>query len=106
LALPFFSVKWVGLFAIALVGIYTVEDLWDKLGDLQMPKQTYIKHWITRIVCLIFVPMMVYLTSFALHFALLYKSGDGDAQMSSLFQANLQGSSLGQNPLGKEDGVM
>lgn len=97
-----FSVKWVGLFAIALVGIYTVEDLWDKLGDLQMPKQTYIKHWVSRIVCLIVVPMVVYLISFALHFALLYKSGDGDAQMSSLFQANLQGSSLGQNPLGKK----
>ena len=32
------SVKWVGLFAMALVGAYTVEDLWNKFGDLQMPK--------------------------------------------------------------------
>ncbi|KAI8092816.1 Dolichyl-phosphate-mannose-protein mannosyltransferase-domain-containing protein [Halteromyces radiatus] len=93
------SVKWVGLFAVALVGIYTVEDLWDKLGDLQMPKVTYAKHWLARILCLIILPLTVYLFSFALHFALLYKSGDGDAQMSSLFQANLEGSSLGQNPL-------
>ena len=31
------SVKWVGLFAMALVGIYTIEDLWDKFGDLKMP---------------------------------------------------------------------
>ncbi|CAO3686869.1 unnamed protein product [Umbelopsis ramanniana] len=36
------SVKWVGLFAVALVGVYTVEDLWEMLGDLQMPKLTYI----------------------------------------------------------------
>jgi dolichyl-phosphate-mannose--protein O-mannosyl transferase len=29
------SVKWVGLFAIALVGIHTIEDLWELLGDLK-----------------------------------------------------------------------
>lgn len=32
------SVKWVGLFVTSLVGIYTVEDLWNKFGDLKMPK--------------------------------------------------------------------
>ena len=31
------SVKWVGLFCTALVGIYTAEDLWNKFGDLDMP---------------------------------------------------------------------
>lgn len=31
------SVKWVGLFVTCLVGIYTAEDLWNKLGDLKMP---------------------------------------------------------------------
>lgn len=32
------SVKWVGLFAIALVGLNTLQDLWDMFGDLKMPK--------------------------------------------------------------------
>lgn len=31
------SVKWVGFFATALVGLYTIEDLWSKFGDLKMP---------------------------------------------------------------------
>ena len=31
------SVKMVGLFVTALVGLYTIEDLWDKFGDLKMP---------------------------------------------------------------------
>lgn len=31
------SVKMVGLFVTALVGLYTIEDLWQKFGDLKMP---------------------------------------------------------------------
>jgi dolichyl-phosphate-mannose--protein O-mannosyl transferase len=27
----------VGMFVTALVGLYTVEDLWEKFGDLKMP---------------------------------------------------------------------
>jgi dolichyl-phosphate-mannose-protein mannosyltransferase len=30
------SVKWVGMFVTALVGLYTIEDLWEKFGDLRM----------------------------------------------------------------------
>jgi len=32
------SVKWVGFFCTALVGLYTAEDLWNKFGDHKMPK--------------------------------------------------------------------
>ncbi|KAJ1344456.1 hypothetical protein BSLG_001016 [Batrachochytrium salamandrivorans] len=31
------SIKWVGLFSIALVGIHTLDDLWEMLGDLKLP---------------------------------------------------------------------
>jgi dolichyl-phosphate-mannose-protein mannosyltransferase len=54
-------------------------------------------HLITRIVGLIIIPFLIYLLSFALHFAILDKSGPGDAQMSSLFQANLKGTEVGKN---------
>ncbi|KAL1917211.1 uncharacterized protein VTP21DRAFT_4867 [Calcarisporiella thermophila] len=93
------SVKWVGLFAVALVGLYTVLDLWNKLGDLQMPVSTYIKHWMARIVCLILVPIAIYLACFAIHFAILTRSGPGDAQMTSLFQAGLIGNDLDKSPV-------
>lgn len=31
------SVKFVGLFAVLLVGIMTISDLWEVLGDLTKP---------------------------------------------------------------------
>ncbi|ELU40091.1 protein O-mannosyl transferase [Rhizoctonia solani AG-1 IA] len=38
------SVKWVGFFATALVGAYTIEDLWDKFGDLKMSMLDRLAH--------------------------------------------------------------
>ncbi|KAI9336817.1 Dolichyl-phosphate-mannose-protein mannosyltransferase-domain-containing protein [Obelidium mucronatum] len=93
------SVKWVGLFVIALVGINTLEDLWDMLGDIKMPVRRYLYHWVIRIAFLIVLPMSVYVLSFWAHFAILNRSGEGDAQMSSLFQANLEGNNFHENPI-------
>lgn len=36
------SVKWVGMFGTALVGLYTIEELWTKFGDLRMSKVRYL----------------------------------------------------------------
>ncbi|KAJ9641851.1 Protein O-mannosyltransferase 2 [Coniosporium tulheliwenetii] len=91
------SVKWVGLFCTALVGLYTAEDLWNKFGDLKMPKVELAQHVGFRVFSLIIIPLMVYMFSFYLHFLILENSGPGDAQMSSLFQANLRGTEVGKD---------
>ena len=52
-------------------------------------------------MCLIVIPILVFVASFKIHFIILNESGPGDAQMSSLFQATLQGNDFGNNPLGK-----
>ncbi|KAK9761301.1 Protein O-mannosyltransferase 2, partial [Basidiobolus ranarum] len=93
------SVKWVGFFATALVGMYTIEDLWDKFGDYRMPKMTYLKHWAARIICLIVLPVLIYMLCFVIHFGILNHSGSGDATMSSIFQAGLIGNTLNEAPL-------
>ena len=91
------SVKWVGMFGTALVGLYTIEDLWNKFGDLRMSKVELGAHLGFRMVGLIVIPLMVYLFSFWMHFLILENSGPGDAQMSSLFQANLRGTEVGKD---------
>ncbi|KAL2149578.1 hypothetical protein VTH82DRAFT_8229 [Thermothelomyces myriococcoides] len=91
------SVKLVGLFVTALVGLYTIEDLWNKFGDTKMPLTELAAHFAARVVGLIILPFLVYLLSFAIHFAVLVNSGPGDAQMSSLFQANLRGTNVGRD---------
>lgn len=93
------SVKMIGLFVTALVGVYTIEDLWEKFGDLKMPVREQAKHWAARIGCLIVLPVLVFMASFKMHFLVLNRSGTGDAQMSSLFQANLIGNDFASNPL-------
>ncbi|CDR44682.1 CYFA0S15e01420g1_1 [Cyberlindnera fabianii] len=92
------SVKMVGLFVTSLVGIYTVVDLWTMMRDDAVPFNKYIGHWAARILALIVIPFSVFLLSFKVHFELLSGSGPGDANMSSLFQANLRGSSVGGGP--------
>lgn len=91
------SVKLVGLFVTALVGLYTAEDLWNKFGNIRMPYAELGAHLAARVVGLIILPFLIYMLSFAIHFAVLTDSGPGDAQMSSLFQANLRGTEVGQN---------
>jgi dolichyl-phosphate-mannose-protein mannosyltransferase len=91
------SVKWVGLFCTAMVGLYTAEDLWNKFGNIKMPKVELAAHVATRVLGLIVLPLMVYMFSFYIHFLVLENSGPGDAQMSSLFQANLRGTEVGKD---------
>ncbi|KAF9570639.1 Protein O-mannosyltransferase 2 [Mortierella alpina] len=100
------SMKWVGLFATALVGLYTIEELWNLFGDLSIPKvsgarsmSSYLGHWVARIVFLIGLPVAIYASVFALHFRILTNSGPGDSNMSSLFQAGLNGNDLKQSPI-------
>ncbi|KAJ2998527.1 Protein O-mannosyltransferase 2 [Globomyces sp. JEL0801] len=88
-----------GLFLIALVGLHTVEDLWEIYGDKKLSLRDQLIHLGSRVICLICVPILVYMLSFALHFAILNNSGPGDAQMSSLFQAGLNGNDFSSNPL-------
>ncbi|XP_077999792.1 LOW QUALITY PROTEIN: protein O-mannosyl-transferase 2-like [Glandiceps talaboti] len=91
-----FSVKWVGLFVILWAGFKTVSNLWNLLGDLSLTKTQLFQHFSARVLCLIVIPSIVYMTWFLVHFKVLAYSGPGDGFFSSAFQSKLVGNSLYQ----------
>ncbi|GFQ91933.1 protein O-mannosyl-transferase 2 [Trichonephila clavata] len=88
------SVKFVGLFVVILVGLHTLNDLWNILGNLDISMFQVVKHFAARALCLIILPAALYITFFYIHLKTLYKSGSGDGFFSSAFQSQLQGNSL------------
>lgn len=61
----------------------------------------FLKHFYARAFCLIFVPVVIYLFWFYVHFAILIESGPGDAFMTTRFQDTLQNSPLKLSALGE-----
>ena len=88
------SCKWVGLFTIASVGLAVIVQLWMRLGDVRVPVQTVVKHFCARAVCLIGLPIVVYLTCFAVHLGVLQRHGTGDTFMSWAFRRTLRGNGI------------
>ncbi|EHB04791.1 Protein O-mannosyl-transferase 2 [Heterocephalus glaber] len=88
------GVKFVGLFIILQVGLNTIADLWHLFGDLSLSLVTVGKHLMARVLCLIILPLVLYMAIFAVHIMVLNKSGPGDGFFSSAFQARLSGNNL------------
>ncbi|KAJ1728869.1 Protein O-mannosyltransferase 2, partial [Coemansia biformis] len=91
------SCKWVGFLAVALVGLYTIEELF-KMFTERTPGMVVVRHIAARVLCLIVVPLAIYAMCFKIHFAVLNRSGPGDAKMPPAFQARLRGSALSHQP--------
>jgi len=88
------SVKFVGLFVVLLVGLMTIEQLWLILGDVSRPLSYTFQHFAARALCLIMLPVVLYVAVFYTHLQVLYKTGNGDGHFSSLFQSALEGNFL------------
>lgn len=88
------SVKFVGLFVVLLVGLHTLNDLWNELGDLAKPVSATVRQLVARAVTLIVLPIGLYLCFFYIHLSVLNRSGNGDGFYSSAFQSQLIGNSL------------
>ncbi|ORY50482.1 PMT-domain-containing protein [Rhizoclosmatium globosum] len=89
------SVKWVGLFLIATIGLQTIQNLWTILGDSKrVSPNIFIRHFFARAFCLILLPATLYTIFFQIHFLVLGQHGAGSGFMSPEFQASLKGRSV------------
>ncbi|KAI9276779.1 glycosyltransferase family 39 protein [Phascolomyces articulosus] len=86
------SCKWVGLFTIATIGLPTIKRLWDIWGNTDISKLKFMHHFFARSLCLIVLPIAVYMAMFVIHFHSLPNTGEGDSFMSPEFQQSLAGS--------------
>ncbi|ORY60622.1 glycosyltransferase family 39 protein [Pseudomassariella vexata] len=94
------SIKWVGFFTIAWVGLLTLVQLWVLLGDTKtVTIRIFAKHFMARTFCLIIIPTTFYMAMFAIHFLCLVNPGDGDGFMSSEFQATLNNKGMRDVPV-------
>lgn len=90
------SVKYVGLFTVALVGVATIQRLYTLLNIkiYQLTVRQWYRRFKSRAWGLIVIPVVVYLLGFAIHFYLLNHSGPGDTFMSHKFQTSLIGNKV------------
>lgn len=84
-------VKYVAFYS-CLLGIYIAFlQLWKMLGDRINSNFEIGIQFIFRAIIFFIVPVIIYLTIFRIHLAVLNKAGPHDSAMTSAFQASLEG---------------
>ncbi len=78
------STKWTGLSALGLIGLVWAYDAWRAHASWRRTAREG--------ALLLAIPMALYVSVFAVHFAWMTHSGPGDMFMSRAFQATLAGS--------------
>uniref|UniRef100_A0A1A7WML2 Protein O-mannosyl-transferase 1 n=1 Tax=Iconisemion striatum TaxID=60296 RepID=A0A1A7WML2_9TELE len=85
------GVKYMGVFSyLLLLGVACVHT-WSLIGDRAVSHLSVFVQCVCRVVCLMVVPVLLYVFWFYIHLSLLNRSGPHDQLMSSAFQASLQG---------------
>ncbi|XP_053509899.1 protein O-mannosyl-transferase 1 isoform X3 [Ictalurus furcatus] len=85
------GVKYMGLFTYLLLLSLAVVHTWRVIGDKTLSNGKVLLQVVARFLCLVVLPVFLYLGFFYIHLSVLYRSGPHDQLMSSAFQASLEG---------------
>ncbi|XP_038131238.1 protein O-mannosyl-transferase 1 isoform X2 [Cyprinodon tularosa] len=85
------GVKYMGLSSyLLLLGLASVHS-WRQMGNRAVGHLSVFIHCVLKVLCLLVVPVLLYVFWFYVHLSILQHSGPHDQLMSSAFQASLQG---------------
>ncbi|KAG0035278.1 hypothetical protein BGZ81_010591 [Podila clonocystis] len=84
------TVKWVGLFTIATVGICVLKYMQESRTHLYTSTRDFSKQFIALFVCLLVLPFVLYMGLYAIDFQILSHSGSGNSWVSPQFQMTLK----------------
>uniref|UniRef100_A0AAX7TLB2 dolichyl-phosphate-mannose--protein mannosyltransferase n=1 Tax=Astatotilapia calliptera TaxID=8154 RepID=A0AAX7TLB2_ASTCA len=85
------GVKYMGLFSYLLLLVVASLHTWKLIGDKTISHMNVCVQSVHRVLCLVVVPVLLYVFWFYVHLSFLNRSGPHDQLMSSAFQASLQG---------------
>ena len=94
------SVKWTGFSFLGIILIWEMAGFVSKLWHPEILRKLF------GPILIVVLAGLIYFSTFAVHFALLPKSGQGDAFMSPEFQAGLIGNSYQNDPNIKPLGLL
>lgn len=84
------SCKWVGLFTVASIGVQVIAGLWRMWCNTLVPLNKIFKSIIPRAICLILLPLTIYVSTFYIHFLLLPKFTQSAAGFTLQFQQSFK----------------
>ncbi|OMH83876.1 Dolichyl-phosphate-mannose-protein mannosyltransferase 1 [Zancudomyces culisetae] len=81
------SSKWVGLFLFQMIGVYTIYELWEMVGDAGRSARNIMCQIFKRLVGFLGIPFALYFLFFAIHFKVLNKMDKPDPVLSAGFKS-------------------
>ncbi|KAF9277436.1 hypothetical protein BGZ88_001172, partial [Linnemannia elongata] len=85
------SVKWVGSFTLVTIGLCVAKYLQESRKHLYLSTREFSKQITALSLCLLILPVLLYMGLYAIDFQLLSKSGLGDSWVSPQFRMTLKG---------------
>ncbi|KAF9990068.1 hypothetical protein BGZ75_003837 [Mortierella antarctica] len=93
------SVKWIGLFTLATIGLCLFKYLQESRRHLYLNTRDFCRQLLSLCACLIILPFVLYVSLFLIDINLLSGSGQGDSWASSLFRMKLIGYDTQPSPI-------